>query len=228
MFKTKRLDTAFAWITFILMTAALYAIFIYAPNERIMGPVQKIFYFHVATAWVGFFAFFVVFVCGIVYLRTRNKLADITARCSAEIGLIFTSIVLVTGPIWGRSAWGAWWTWDSRLTTTLILWFLYLAYVLIRASGDSEGQKARFSAVFGVIAFLDIPIVFFSIRWWRTIHPVLIDAQGFNMDPRMLPAFFLSIVAFTFYYAYYLNKSIKIVRLEEDFKEIKQALREDN
>jgi len=148
-------DRALEWGTFLAVAAALYLIFMWVPNEKIQGPVSKIIYFHIASAWLAFFAFFIVMICSILYLKTKDLKWDIISYASAEIGILFTTIVLVTGPIWGRASWNAWWTWDHRLTTTLILWFIYIAYLMIRSAFNEEEKKARFSAVFGIIG-LDV------------------------------------------------------------------------
>lgn len=218
-----------AWVTFAAITIALFLVFVYAPMEATMREAQKIFYFHVASAWLGMLAFFVVFVCSIMYLIKRENKWDIYAYTSAEIGVIFTSIVLVTGPIWARPIWNTWWTWDIRLTTTLIMWFLYLAYGRIRASLGEEGKRAVYAAVFGIIAFIDVPIVFFSIRVWQNyqqtgLHPIVIKAQSTGLAPDMKPAFFFSLFAFTVLYAYLMQRSVKVEKMKAEIKAIKDNL----
>ncbi len=138
--------------------------------------------------------------------------------------MLFTTIVLVTGPIWGRASWNAWWTWDSRLTTTLVLWFIYVAYLMIRSSFTEEEKKARFSAVFGIMGFVDVPIVWMSIRWWRTIHPTVVTSGGFAMDPRMILTLLVSVAAFTLLYIYLLRKSIAITTLNHQAEILKDQL----
>lgn len=179
------------------MIVALYMVFIWSPLEKTMGAVQKIFYFHVGTAWVGFFAFFVVFVCSIAYLKTKDRKWDIMAASAAEIGVVFITLVIITGPIWAKSAWNTWWTWEPRLTTSLILWFIYIAYVLVRASSVESEKKARLSAIFGIIGFVDVPIVFLSIKWWSVAHPFLIENGKFNLEPTMLQTMIASVICFT-------------------------------
>ena len=151
-----------AAILFII--AALYMAFMFAPLERVMGAVQKIFYFHVASAWIAFFAFFVTFVFSILFLAKQNFLFDDIAESSAEIGIMFCTIVLITGPIWARPIWGVWWTWDPRLTITTILWFIYAGYIMLRKFIEEADKRAKFAAAIGIIGFIDVPIVFFSIR----------------------------------------------------------------
>lgn len=218
-------EKVLAWATFLAIFVAAFLALVYAPTEKTMGNVQRIFYFHVASAWIAFFAFLVVFVCSIVYLKTKGSRWDIYAYTSAEFGVICTTIVLITGPIWAEPIWHAWWTWDPRLTTTLILWFLYVAYGRIRASLGEEEKRARFAAVFGIIAFIDVPIDFFSIRWWRTMHPSpVVTSAGINLAGGMLPAFFVSLFAFTLLYFYFMMRSVKIEYMRAEIRAIKENL----
>ncbi|MDA8212633.1 MAG: cytochrome c biogenesis protein CcsA [Clostridia bacterium] len=215
---------ALTWLTYLSVLAATYLVFMWVPNEKVMGPVQKIFYFHVAAAWVGFFAFLIVFLCGVAYLVTRAEKWDLYGASSAEIGVLFTTIVLITGPIWARPTWNAWWTWDPRLTTTLVLWFIYLAYLMVRTSFPEPEKRMRFSAIFGIIGFIDVPIVWFSIRWWRTIHPVVVDGSGFAMSSKMLTTLLVSLVAFTLLYLYLLTTRVAVARIDNQIQRIKEAV----
>lgn len=215
------------WFTFAMMTVATYLVFMWVPADAKLGVSQKIFYFHVASAWVGFFAFFVVFLGSIAYLKTRSKRWDILASSSAEIGVLFTTIVLVTGPIWARAAWNTWWNWEPRLATTLILWFIYLAYLLIRASSVEEDKRGRFAAVFGIIGFLNVPLVFLSIHWWQSgLHPVVVESDRVGLPSSMLVTLIFSVVAFTFLYLYYLQKGTAVAHMDEKLKRLKNKLRE--
>ncbi len=173
------------WLCLISMIAALYAAFLYAPREKTMGDVQRIFYFHVGSWWIAFLAFGVVFGASIAYLATRKRLYDSLALSSAEIGVIFTSIGLITGPLWAKPAWGIYWTWDARLTTALVLWLIYVAYLMLRRYVPEEEKRANLAAVAGIIGFIDVPIVHFSIRWWRTQHPqpVVMGGPGLGSRP---------------------------------------------
>lgn len=200
---------------FLLILIALYFVFVYAPVERVMGAVQKIFYFHVSSAWIAFFAFFVTFLCSIFLLITNRYIFDDIASASAEIGLLFCTIVLITGPIWAKPIWGTWWTWDPRLTTTLILWFIYVGYIMLRKFIDEEDKRAKFSAALGIIGFIDVPIVFMSIRWWRTIHPNVLQKGGGGLHPDMLKSLIISVIAFTFLYIVLLTKTLKVKALEK-------------
>jgi heme exporter protein C len=181
---------------YLSILAALYGTFLYAPTEREMGEVQRIFYFHVGAAFNAFAAFFLVFIAGILYLSTRRVKWDRLAVASVEIGVLYTTIVLTTGPIWAKPAWNTWFPWgDPRVMTTLVLWLIYLSYLILRSSLPEGDRKYRFCAVFGIIGFIDVPIVWMSIRWWRTIHPVVITSEGTNLEPEMLHVLLITILA---------------------------------
>ena len=184
MFKLAKLDKIFSILLFAAVPIGLYFAFFYAPVERIMGIVQKIFYFHVASAWIGFAAFFVTFVASILYLITKKYTFDDIAAASAEIGLAFCTIVILTGPLWAKPAWGKFWTWDPRLTSTLLLWFIYVGYIMLRQFMDESDRRAKFSAAVGIIGFIDVPVVFLSIQWWNiTIHPNVVQKGGGGLHP---------------------------------------------
>src|SRR5271168_4072056 len=171
-----------------LVGAAAYASFYIAPEEKTMHVLQRIFYFHAAAAWAGMTAFFVCFVANLLYVWQRDEKWDALGVSSAEVGLAFTTVVLITGPIWAKPAWGIYWTWDARLTSTFVLWLLYVAYLLLRTLVEEPDRRALLSALFGIFAFLDVPLVFGSIRWWRTQHPqpVVMGEPGSGLDPVML------------------------------------------
>ncbi len=196
----------------LLMLTNLYVIFAYAPVERTMGIIQKIFYFHVASAWIGFLAFFVVFAASIAYLRTRSAAHDRLAVASAEIGTLFTTLVLVTGPLWARPVWNTWWTWDARLTSTLVMWFMYLAYIILQHSLSGR-TRARLAAVYGIVAFSNVPLVFFSIRWWRSLHPVVIATDGGGLTPPMVQTLLFSLATFFVLYLYLLQYRLRVLTL---------------
>ena len=204
---------------------ALGLVFLWVPAERVMGDVQRIFYFHVASAWNAFLAFLVVFVGSVAFLRSGSHRWDTLAYCSAEIGVVFTTITLITGPIWARPIWNTWWSWDPRLTTTLILWFIYLAYLVIRSSAEGSQQQSRLAAVFGIIGFVDVPIVFMSTRWWRSIHPTLIQTDKMNMEPSMVFTMVFSFVSFTILYAFLLSYRVRLETLAERAAALKRDLR---
>ncbi|MDC3414553.1 cytochrome c biogenesis protein CcsA [Aquibacillus sp. 3ASR75-11] len=210
-------------ITAILIGIQLYMVFFFAPIEKYMGIVQKIMYFHVPTAFVAFAAFGVVFGAGILYLITKNKKWDYLAVSSAEIGVLFTTFVLILGSMWARPVWNTWWVWDDpRLVTSLILWFIYVAYLLIRTSVKGEERHRKFAAVFGIIGFIDVPLVYFSVLWWRTIHPKVIDENGANMPPEMANTLFFSMFAFMVLFATMLLYRYVLESQREKVKEIRQ------
>lgn len=213
----------FQFLTFVLMLIALYAIFIYAPVEKTMGVIQKIFYIHLPAAFLAYLAFLITFIASILYLRRKDPKWDIIAYCSVEIGLMFSTIVLVTGSIWARPIWNVWWTWDPRLTTMLILWFIYVAYLMLRRAVD-ENQRANLSAVFGIIGFVNVPITFFSIRLWRTIHPVIITTQGINMSWHMKVTLLTAFAAFCFLFFSLLISRIKLEHFKARIEEIRERI----
>ncbi|WP_084031432.1 cytochrome c biogenesis protein CcsA [Anaerobacillus arseniciselenatis] len=226
-----RLYKTLFFISIPMVIIALYLSFIYAPVERTMGVVQKIFYFHVASAWVAFFAFFIVAVFSIMYLIKRTRIYDVIAGVSAEIGVVYTAIVLITGPIWARSAWNTWWTWEPRLTTTLILFFMYIGYIMIRKMDGAWEKKARLASVFGIISFINVPIVFMSIRWWNTkLHPVVFgegsDQTGGGLEPEMLVALIFSVFTMTVLYSVFLLKGVYIEKLQIQTARLKEKIQE--
>jgi len=201
------------------MVADLALIFLWVPTERVAGIVQRIMYFHVPLAWVGFLAFFIVFCASILYLWKGKRRWDALAHSAAEIGVLFTSLMLVTGAIWAKPTWGVWWTWDPRLTTALILWLLYVAYLMLRGYASTPSQAARYSAVVGIIGFIDVPIVYFSITWWRTVHPgVMVGpaAESGSMDGSMLFTLMFSLLTFTVIFAYLLLERVSLRNTADD------------
>lgn len=204
----------------ILIAAGL--VFFYAPVEVMMGLVQKVFYFHVATAWVGMLGFLVAAIAGVVYLRKGNLLWDIIGYAAVEISLIFFLTAIIMGSIWARPIWNTWWTWDPRLTTAVIVELIYAAYMLLRQGVDDPERRARFSAVYAIFGFFSVPLTFISIRLLRTIHPVVIGTAeaasqgGFNMDSPMKLAFFFSLAAFSVFFADLLWHRIRLGKLRAE------------
>jgi len=181
----------------LLVIAAAYASFFVAPEERTMGAVQRIFYLHVGCAWAGLTAFSICFVCNLLYVWKRKEQFDWLGVSCAEVGAVFTTIVLISGPIWAKPAWGIYWTWDARLTSTFVLWLLYIAYLLLRTLIEEPDRRALLSALFGIFAFIDVPIVFGAIRWWRTQHPapVIMGGPNSGLAPGMRGTFFFAVLA---------------------------------
>ncbi len=219
-------------ITLALLIIAAGMVFLYAPTEAVMGPVQRVFYFHVASTWTGMLGFLVSAVAGAVYLRTRNPVWDITSVSGVEIGLVFTFIGIVSGSIWARPIWNTWWTWDPRLTTTTIMELIYLAYLILRQGIDEPERGARFGAVYTIIGFISVPLTFLSIRIFRTIHPVIVgggdpsSTGSFDMTPRMLQTFLFSLFTFTFLFAALLWHRIRIGKLAEYVSQLKHRMEE--
>ncbi|NIR51644.1 cytochrome C assembly protein [candidate division KSB1 bacterium] len=225
-------ESKFRWtnilgaILLIAMVVDLYLIFMFAPEEGSMGQVQRIFYFHVPSAWVSFLAFFVVFCGSVAYLWKKERKYDSWANSSAEIGVIFATLVLITGPIWARPVWNTWWEWSPRLTLFLVLWFIYVAYLMLRNFVEDKEKSARFAAVFGIVGFIDVPIVYMSIRLWRDIHPSPVIAGGDDsgLHPDMKIAFFFSLFTFTLLFFYLLIQRNQLQKSQETIAELKRKL----
>jgi heme exporter protein C len=194
------------------VVVALALIFFYAPTEAVQGDVQRLFYIHAPTAWVMYIAFITVAAASVLVLARRNDWErwDAVAVASAEVGLLFISLVLVVGPIWGHSTWGTWWVWDARLTSTLVLWLIFAGYLLFRALTPPGERRARLSAVIGLIGALDIPVVHSAVYWWRTQHPTptVLRSEGPDLPGSMLATLMVSMVAFTILFA-----ALLVVRL---------------
>jgi heme exporter protein C len=208
------------------MLAALAIVFLLAPTEAEMGIVQRIFYFHVSSAWMAFLGFFLVAGASAVYLWNGSRRADRLARASAEVGVLFCTIVLVTGPIWARPIWGVWWTWDPRLTMTVILWAIYASYLMLRAFGGEEEAIARYAAVLGIVGVLDIPLIRVSVRLLRGIHPSVITRNegGSGLtDPWMRAGLLVSSLALILLGSWLISLRMRSVWVEEEVA----ALRRD-
>jgi heme exporter protein C len=183
---------------------------------------QRIIYFHVPCAWISMVAFLVTMFGSIGYLLTSQRKWDNLAVSSAELGIVFTLAAMASGSIWAKPAWNVWWTWDPRLTTYTVMFLLYVGYFMLRSAMDDPARRARFAAVFGIFAFLSVPITFMSIRWWRTIHPVLMDANNFGLSAGMRPAFFFGLIAFTLLYVTLLAHRVRLEGMREDVDALKE------
>lgn len=208
-------------LSFVLMVIALYLVFVYVPTEKEMGIVQRIFYLMVPLGWLALLAFLIVFIGSILYLAKRESKWDILASSSAEIGIVFTTLALITGSIWAKPIWGVWWTWEPRLTATLVLWLVYLAYLIVRSYATDEQRGARFAAVVGIVGFIDIPIVALATTLWRGMHPGPIIFQG-GLAPAMLLTLLVSIAAFTFLYSVLLIQKVSMKNDEMEMKRLKE------
>jgi heme exporter protein C len=214
----KRVFPILAVLTGVLLSYALYEALIAAPTEQTMGDVQRIFYYHVPSAWTAFILFFVNFFASIVYLIWRANKADIVALVTAEVGVVFCTVVLVTGPIWARPVWGIWWTWDLRLTLTLVLWLIYVSYLVLRRF-SSSGQTPLLAAVLAVFGALDVPLVYFSIWFFRTQHPQPVIGGGGSIDPRMLHVLLINWLAFSCFAALVCWSRYRLEVLRRDMDE---------
>jgi len=208
-------------LTFFSMIASIYSVFIYAPTEQIMGHVQRIFYFHMGTVWVATIAFVIVFISSIQYLRKESRRWDKLAYSSAELGVLFITLTIITGSIWAKPVWGTWWTWDPQLTTTFILWILYIVYMILRSAAGDDAKKAKFAAVFGIIAFLDLPLVYISARMMRGISPVVFGPGGGGIAPEMMIALLLTLLAFTLLFVVLLKQRMDIEDLKDKISSIR-------
>lgn len=188
----------------VILLIAIYMAFIYAPTDRFQGNAQRIFYVHVPMAWLAYLAYVVLVIGSIGYLWKRKQSFDRVARSAAELGFLFTTLVLITGAIWGRPIWGTWWQWEARLTTTLILWFIYLGYFMVRSYAGEPERAARLAGVLAVIGAIDIPIIHMSVRWWRTLHPepIVVSTSGPSLPDSMLLTLMVSFVGFTIFFAH--------------------------
>ena len=208
----------FGVLTAILLSYALYMALVGAPTEQTMGDVQRIFYYHVPSAWTAFILFTINFVASIVYLAKRNPKADMVALVSAEVGVVFCTIVLVTGPIWARPVWGIWWTWDMRLTSTLVLWLIYLSYLMLRRYSAS-GQTPLLAAALAVLGALCVPFVYFSIWFFRTQHPQPVMGGGGSIDPRMLHVLLINWLAFSCFAFLVCWSRYRLEKIQRDVEE---------
>ena len=206
---TKQRGTRFPVVSIILgtlsligMMVSIWMIFLYAPMDAIQGNPQRIFYFHVPMAWLGMLGFVIVAIGGIGYLVKKDERWDWLARASAELGALFITLALVTGSIWGRTIWGTRWTWDARLTTTLILWFIYICYLMLRSYMGRTSASARAGAVLAIIGIIDVPIIYESVNWWRTLHPTAqVGVQG-ALPSSVVLTLMVSLTTFTLLYSF--------------------------
>jgi len=222
-----RLLTVLDVFTVVLFLIATYMVFFYAPQEAVMGDVQRVFYFHVATGWVGMLGFIGAAVAGIIYLIKKDRKWDIVGLAAVEIGIVFIFINIVTGAIWARPIWNTWWTWDPRLTTATVMLLIYLAYLLLRQGIEEPDRRARFGAVYAIVGSLSVPLTYFSARIFRTIHPIVIgsgdpNATGsFDMTPLMLQTFMFSLFTFTFVFVDLFWHRIRLGRKADQVEQLR-------
>jgi heme exporter protein C len=212
-----RAEHALLILVAVLVPVCLHAIFRTVPTEEKMGVVQRIFYFHVPSAFAGFLGVGLCALFSALYLWTRDRRVDLLAHASAELGVMFFTIVLLTGPIWARPVWGVWWTGEVRLTSTLVLWLLYAGYLILRQGAENPEQGARFCAVLGLVGALDVPIIYYSVEWWRGLHPrVLKVSGGQGLDPAMARTLAWCSVTFVLLFFLLLLLRVRAGRLQDE------------
>lgn len=224
MDKKPRLLILLDLLSIILVPAALGLILFFTPVEAVMGPVQKVFYFHVAAAWAGMLSFILAAVAAGGYLISRRQFWDWLSLSAIEVGIIFGLVAIFSGMIWAQPIWNTWWVWDPRLTTTAIMVLIYLVYFILRRSLDSPEARARLAAVYAIVSAFTVPLTFFSIRLFRTIHPVVFATggssdTGFSMSPRMLAAFVTSLVVFTFLTVDLIWNRFRLAKLQTEIQQ---------
>ncbi|NUO78898.1 cytochrome c biogenesis protein CcsA [candidate division KSB1 bacterium] len=224
--KLQRWSVILGSVVAVLMIVNLYNVFVLVPTEKSMGIIQRIFYFHAPPLITSFVAFTVTFVYSILYLAKQRIWHDRIANCAAEVGVLLTTTGLLTGPIWARPVWNTWWSWDPRLTTTLVLWFIYIGYLMLRAYTGEEQRGARFAAVFAIVGFVDVPIVYLANRLWRTLHPqpVVFGGSGSGLEPTMRYAFIFSIVVFILLFVFFMVMRLRVERTRLEVDQLKREI----
>lgn len=216
----RSLDTPLVWALFVTMLLSLFGAFLFAETEQVMGDIQRIFYVHLPLAWVGFVAFGHACWAGIQYLRTGRREWDVVGASAAEIGVLFATLVIITGSLWARPVWGTWWTWDPQLSTYLILWLIYAGYLVLRAAAGDDPRKARFAAVFAIVGFVDVPLVWLSARYLRALSPVVFTTHSLGLAPRMAWALLAGLVAWSLLYTVLVRARIRLGLLEAEVQSL--------
>ncbi|MFQ5933796.1 MAG: cytochrome c biogenesis protein [Dehalococcoidia bacterium] len=212
-------------ITAVAFLVDIYLIFLWVPTEAQQGPVQRIFYFHLPAGWIAYLAFFLVFFFSIFHLRSRNPRWDHYAYSAAELGVVFTSVTIVTGIIWAKPIFGVWWVWDARLTTTALMWLIYVGYLMVGAYAVSQGKASRLRAAVGILGFAVVPINYLSVRLWKTIHvePIVAGGDDSYLYSDMYFTLIFSVVAFTLLFAFLLALRVMMRESEAALEELSNA-----
>ncbi len=213
-------------VSVLLLVVATGMVFLYAPVERTMGLVQKVFYFHVSANWIGMLGFLVAAVAGGIYLARGNRFWDVLEVAAVEIGLVFSLIGIVTGSIWARPIWNTWWTWDPRLVTVAVMELIYIAYFMLRQGIEDPERRARYAAVYAIVGFLSVPLTFLSIRFYRSIHPVVITSSSAQLSPKMFQTFMFSLFTFTVLFVDLLWHRLRLGLLSEQVERLRMKLSE--
>lgn len=196
------------------MMISIWMIFLYAPTDAVQGNAQRIFYFHVPMAWIGMLAFVVLTVAGIAYLWKKDERWDWLARASAEVGVVFLTLAIIAGSIWGKTIWGTWWTWDPKLTTTLILWFMYIGYLMLLSYMGRTPTAARSAAVLAIIGVVDVPIIYEAVNWWRTLHPSAQIGVAGALPPSVVLTLMVSLTSFTLLYCFLMVQMYQLQKMQ--------------
>jgi len=211
-------------LSLIGMMVSIWMIFAYAPMDAVQGNPQRIFYFHVPSAWLGMLSFVIVAIGGIVFLIKKDERWDWLARAAAELGAFFITLALILGSIWGRTIWGTWWTWDARLTTTLILWFIYIAYLMLRSYMGRTPASARAGAVLAIIGVIDVPIIYESVNWWRTLHPTAqVGVQG-ALPNSVVITLMVALTTFTLLYSFLMIQLYQLQRAQTIAQQLRASM----
>ncbi|HYB00041.1 MAG TPA: cytochrome c biogenesis protein CcsA [Ktedonobacteraceae bacterium] len=211
-------------LSLIGMMVSIWMIFAYAPMDAVQGNPQRIFYFHVPSAWLGMLSFVIVAIGGIVFLIKKDERWDWLARAAAELGAFFITLALILGSIWGRTIWGTWWTWDARLTTTLILWFIYIAYLMLRSYMGRTPASARAGAVLAIIGVIDVPIIYESVNWWRTLHPTAqVGVQG-ALPNSVVLTLMVALTTFTLLYSFLMIQLYQLQRAQTIAQQLRASM----
>jgi heme exporter protein C len=217
---TRSTDGLLAWGSCVAMLLALCGALLFAQTEQVMGHVQRIFYVHLPLAWVGFVAFGHACWAGVQYLRTGRRGWDAAGASAAEIGVLFSTLVIITGSLWARPVWGTWWTWDPQLVTYLILWLIYVGYLMLRGAAGDDLRRARFAAVFAILGFVDIPLVWLSARYLRALSPVIFTTHSIGLAPSMAWALLAGLVAWSLLYAVLFRQRLRLEMLESQVAQL--------
>ena len=228
MLSRSNIYLGFISLSSVLMVVSLYMSLIWAPTEITLGDSQRIFYIHIPLAWLGMLSVIILAVFSIAYLITRNIKWDNLAYSTAELGFILITLVLVTGMIWSKAEWTVWWTWDPKLTTTVILWFIYLSYIMLRTYGPSDLRGASYGAVLGIIGAIDVPMIYMAANWWSSAHPELnigpLSDQSSSVNSEMMMTLLVSLIAYTMLYIIILNEKYVVQKgtnlIDETYKKI--------
>jgi heme exporter protein C len=219
---TFTLSDALVVVSALAMAVALCLVFLVAPQEAVMGDLQRVFYFHVSSAWVGYLVLLISFVASLAFLLRRQRRWDRIAHCSIEIGLVYITQGIITGSIWAKATWGVWWTWEPRLTTSAVLWAVYASYLTLRRAMEDQGRRERVAAVYSILGFVAVPINFVAIRWWRTVHPLVFDSAGVGLTPAMLVVLIFCVVTFTLLYFSLLAFRLRLERISDQIQVLRR------